>query len=237
MVNFKINGKKFEAPEGTTILEAARDAEIYIPTLCDHPDLTPYGACRLCLVEISQNGKTWVTTSCNTKAQDGWEIQTETEEVNQSRKVMANFILSRCPEVVPLQRLAGSLGVDAPYFPAEKQDEDCILCGLCVRACDEIADHSILGLVGRGTDRRITTAFDSPSEICDECGMCIPYCPTGAITNLEVPVIGRPYERNAVRWKRIRQVVQYAALLLFLVLMGSTLWSQLQPVAVNLSPG
>lgn len=234
MVKITINGTKLEVPQGTTILEAAREEEIYIPTLCDHPDLTPYGACRLCLVEINQNGKAWVTTSCNTEVQDGFVIQTETEEVNQSRKVMADFILSRCPEVVPLQNLASSLGVESPSFPAEKQDEDCILCNLCVRACDEIADHNILGLVGRGTDRRITTAFDAPSEICDACGECIPYCPTGAITRLEVPVIGKPYEKNAVRWKRIRQVVQYAALLLFLVLMGSTLWSQLQPVSVNL---
>lgn len=234
MINLTINDKKIEVSSDTTILEAARQADIYIPTLCDHPDLSPYGACRLCLVEISQNGSSWVTTSCNNKVQDGWEIKTETEDVNQARQVMMDFILSRCPEVPALQKLAASLGVEKPSFPPEKKGAYCILCGLCVRACDELAENYVLGIVGRGSDRRVTMAFDTPDSICDECSMCIPYCPTGAITKLKVPEIGKPYKENAIKWKRIRQVVQYAALVLFLLLMGSTLWGELQPVSINL---
>ncbi len=234
MVKITINGQEIQVAEGSTILEAARQANIDIPTLCDHPDLTPYGACRLCLVEINENGNSWINTSCNSQAQDGWEIQTDTDEVARTRKVMANFILSRCPDVTPLQELAANLGVEKPSFPAEDPEEDCILCGLCVRACDELTDHGILGIVGRGTDRRVTMALDTPSQVCDECGVCIPYCPTGAITHLETPVIGRPYEKNAIKWKRIRQVVQYAALALFLGLMASTLLGDLLPLGVNL---
>ncbi len=110
MVNLKINGNEIKVAEGTTVLEAARQAGVDIPTLCHHPDLAPYGACRLCLVEINRNGHSTVTTSCNYPVDDGLVISTNTPSVVETRKVMADFILSRCPEVPALQKLAGSLG-------------------------------------------------------------------------------------------------------------------------------
>jgi NADH dehydrogenase/NADH:ubiquinone oxidoreductase subunit G len=114
MVNLNINGEIIQVAEGTTILDAAKKAGIYIPTLCHHPALTPYGACRLCVVEVSRNGRASITTSCNMAAEDGMVIRTDTPEVQETRKTMADLILSRCPDVPKLQRLAASVGWNSP---------------------------------------------------------------------------------------------------------------------------
>ena len=183
MVTLTIDGQEVQVEEGMTVLEAAREVGIEIPTLCYHPDLTPYGACRVCVVEVFRNGWSQVTASCTLPVREGMKVETRSPRALQTRKTMVELQLARCPNVPVLQRMAEELGIEKPRFPSEHPEEDCILCGLCVRACEEIAGKKLLGFVDRGVERRLTTPFDLAYDECVGCNICIPYCPTGAISN------------------------------------------------------
>jgi heterodisulfide reductase subunit A len=180
MVRLIINGREVEALEETTVLQAARRAGIDIPTLCYMEALSPYGACRLCTVEAKQAGVTKLAASCTMQVEEGLEILTHSPRAIDARRRVMEILLRRHPGAVEkLTPLARSMGVEPPE-PAPGEDP-CVLCGLCVRACEEIAGVSAISFVGRGDERKVSTPFDRPSDTCIACGACAYVCPTGAI--------------------------------------------------------
>lgn len=175
-----INDRKFLIEEEMTILEVARKAGIEIPTLCDSASLLPYGACRICLVEILAGGKPGLTTACQYKIIDGLVVKTDTEEVIKARKIILELILARTPDAEAVTSLARKYGINKSRI-IKKETDDCILCGLCVRICQERMGHSVLSFSQRGAERKIGPAFDKTSPVCMGCGACTFICPTGAV--------------------------------------------------------
>lgn len=186
MVSLTINERRIQAEEGATILEAARGADIYIPTLCYFHLLKPYGGCRLCVVEISDRIRSRLVTSCTYPVEEGLEVKTETPEVVEVRKMLVEFLLARAPNARAVQFLAREYGIEKPLLKARDEGELCILCGLCARVCDEIIGVSAINFVGRGVNREVTFHPDISSELCVGCGVCVAVCPTGCL-ELEKP--------------------------------------------------
>jgi bidirectional [NiFe] hydrogenase diaphorase subunit len=181
MVTCTINDRVMEVEEGKTILDAARDADIHIPTLCWHKELTPYGACRLCLVEIVGGARPGIQVSCLYRVTDGLVVKTDTERVVNARRIIIELLLARSPGSKKLQELAQEFGVTEVRVQYENESE-CILCGLCARVCAEVVGRSAVSFAGRGVRRRIQTPYDKVSETCIGCGACAYLCPTKIIS-------------------------------------------------------
>jgi len=170
-----LNGIKVQVEEGWTILEAAKFYGVSIPTLCHYDGLSDYGACRLCVVEIGKGDRTKLVASCLYPVKEGLVVRTHSQRVIKARKMLVELLVARCPSSKVLQDLASSMGIEKVRF--KPKYDDCILCGLCVRMCEEQMDAKAIGFVGRGVNRRITTPFDIKSEKCRTCGACIWICP------------------------------------------------------------
>jgi bidirectional [NiFe] hydrogenase diaphorase subunit len=175
MVELTIDGVRIRALEGTTVLEAAREMGIIIPTLCYHEGLSPYGACRVCIVEVVKGDRSSLEASCTLPVEEGQVILTNSEEVRETRKVIIELLLSSCPNSKTLQDMASNMGINRIRFKIK--DRDCILCGLCVRYCKEQMQSGGIGFVGRGMSRRVATAFGVTPEECRNCGGCEWICP------------------------------------------------------------
>ncbi len=180
MANIRINDLGMKVQEGKTILEVAREKGIYIPTLCYHEALKPFGGCRLCVVEVENNGKKDVLASCTTPVKDGMKIYTNSDRIWKIRKTILELLLARVPTSKKLKELASYHGVEKPYFSLK--DKDCILCGLCERVCSERVGKAAIGFRKRGTEREIGIPFEKEfSDDCVGCGACTYLCPTNAI--------------------------------------------------------
>lgn len=212
MVKLTIDGKTINVPKDITILDAARRANISIPTLCHHPKLSPFGGCRLCIVEV--RGVPRPVTSCTTPVSDGMEVTTSTPQIENLRKTVLELILSDHPNECmvcekagscALQELAYTYGIREIPFAGErrvyeKRDgnpfierdlEKCIMCGRCVKVCDEIQGVEAIDFGYRGFQAKICTPYEDDLN-CEFCGQCVSVCPTGALTGKLWAQKGRP---------------------------------------------
>ncbi len=167
MITLKINGVDVSVEKGTSLLEAAQFLGFSIPTLCHMEGLLPYGACRLCVVEVGKGETAKLVTSCTHPVQEGLVVRTASSRVVKARKMILELLLASCPQ--------SKHDVRTQRFKQEY--EDCILCGLCVRMCEEQMVAKAIGFRGRGEHRSIGTPFDIKSEECRLCGGCMYVCP------------------------------------------------------------
>ncbi|MBW2525276.1 MAG: (2Fe-2S)-binding protein [Deltaproteobacteria bacterium] len=205
MINLVINGLDTSVEKGTTLLEAAQFLGFPIPTLCHMEGLSPYGACRLCVVEIGKEPRSQLVTSCTYPAQEGLIVRTASSRVVRARKMILELLVASCPQSKTIQCLASAHEVRQQRFKQEY--EDCVLCGRCVRMCEEQMMGKAIGFRGRGQGRTIGTPFDMKSEECRLCGGCIHVCPAcelrctysdpekalcGGCANLSPPCVDKP---------------------------------------------
>ncbi|HUT13368.1 MAG TPA: 2Fe-2S iron-sulfur cluster-binding protein [Thermoguttaceae bacterium] len=188
MISLRIDGRTVEVEPETTVLDAARSAGIAIATLCDHQSLGAYGACRLCTVEITDGPKTTLQASCCYPVKEGLVVRTDAPAVVEGRTLLLQLLLARCPDVPAVRELAEEWGVrDTPFT---RKNEDCVLCGLCVRACEQVVGAEAIGFSGRGTSRQVGTPFNFTSDACLACGACTYVCPTGRM-QMEAETVAR----------------------------------------------
>ena len=177
-----IDGCKVRVKKDATVLDAAKKAGIWIPTLCYHPAISPDAVCRLCMVELDRGDWRQLITSCNYPVRRDIVVYVSSERAKQARRGVMELLLARAPESQELKVLAERMGVKETRYPnVTESQRNCILCGLCVRICEEIIGQAAIGFAGRGVDRAVAAPFRQPSDDCIGCGACAAVCPVGTI--------------------------------------------------------
>lgn len=185
-VTLQIDGKEVKATKGMTVLESARQAGIEIPTLCYHEKLEPYGVCRICSVEVEKKGKTRIVASCGFPVEQGLVVRTRSPRIDKIRKVIIELVAPTTMidgEVAgEIKKIGKEYGADIHRFESRFRAKPtrCILCGQCVRYCDEVVGEHAIGFMGRGIDRRVAF-FPEKARACLTCQACFNLCPTGKI--------------------------------------------------------
>ncbi len=174
-VTVNIDGADIHAPKGSSVLEVAIEYGICIPHLCHVPGLSDMGACRLCIVEYITNGRSQVTTSCTLTVQEGMIISSNTDRIKQLRRNIAELLVAQAPNSRAIQDIAVRCGVKEVRYPF--RNENCVLCGRCVRACTEMWQAKAIGFVGRGKERHVERPLNMRQEFCKQCDDCIQLCP------------------------------------------------------------
>ncbi len=175
----QIDGKEVKATEGMTVLEAAQEAGISIPTLCHHEKLEPFGACRLCIVQVQVGNWSKHVVSCVYTVEENLIVTTRSEKIDKIRKMILELQLCHAPDSPELVAYAEEYGADKNRF--EKESSFCIHCGLCVRYCAEVKQKHAVGFVDRGIRKEICFIPDLAAKECWDCKECFPLCPTEAL--------------------------------------------------------
>jgi len=195
-VGLYINGTFVRSPMEFTVLQAARAQGVEIPTLCYHADLPSEGHCRLCVVEVGEAPRTRLVNACTYPVEPELQVQTHSDRVMQARRIVLELLLARAPKAKIIQDLAREYGVYDTRFHVEDPEELCILCGLCVRTCQEIVGVSAISMAHRTPEKQVATPFKEASEACIGCGSCAFICPTGVIPYTEKDGVRTIWGRN-----------------------------------------
>lgn len=180
-----IDGQPTTVKRDTLLIEACKSLGVNIPSLCYNENVHAYGVCRICLVEIKDGKRTKIVPSCVYEVRkDGLEVTTDSERIRQNRKWIIQLLLARCEDEPVVQNLAKQYDVQLNQRLKRKQD-DCILCGMCVRACHDVVGVAAIAFEGRGEKREVTTPFREENPMCIACGTCAFVCPTECISVTE----------------------------------------------------
>jgi len=174
-VRLTIDGAQVDAVKGTSVLDVAMEYGICIPHLCHLPTLSDLGACRLCIVELVERGRSKVTTSCTLLVRDDMVVRTNTEKIRRLRRNIAELLVAQTPNSRAIQDIAVRCGVRRVRYPF--RNESCVLCGRCVRLCTEMWGARAIGFVGRGKNRHVDFPFAVRPDFCKQCQACIQHCP------------------------------------------------------------